>query len=321
MADASGVLSKMGYVDLATWGTAWAAATVACPFLSESLTSAFDRIANDTLEASGGRRSSAQGNEVIGGSTEHYLNYNTLHLFIKHIMGDDTSGTITITDELSALFLAFEFEKTAARHRFWPVKGMGFTISGEKGGRIKLTCNWAAKNFESSAVASGTDALVTNDIALFSQLRFRIADQLNAIAAGDEMGLESFEINFDRSAKADDYESNSDSSEVRQPLEPQENDFRVCGFKIKLARFDSTVAALFDAWKLADTSLMSDFYFDGTSTATALVELPNIRLTEGFDAPIGGAGVLTLEGGFDAYKSEAANPMYEGNEMRYTYTE
>ena len=318
MTDATGVFSKMGYVGLATWATAWAAATTGVPFLSEGLTSAFERIQNESLEGMGGKRPSLQGCETINGPTEHHLNYDA-DLFIKHIMGTLTGSVITISEELTGLLLALEFEKTAARHRFWPVKGTGFTISGEKGGNIKITYNWAAKNFESAAAASGTNAVAAKVNVEFEQLRFRLADQANAIAAGDELGLESFEINFDRNMKIDDYESSSTSTEVKQPLEPLENGFRECGFKIKLARLDSTVAALFDAWKLGDTELQADFYFDGPGTSTKLFEFPNIRLTEGFDAPVGGPGVLTLEGGFEAYRSLAGSDMYVGNEMRLTY--
>lgn len=321
MADASGILTKMGIATRTGWDDAFAQPVAAAvPFLSEGLTAAYERIQNETLEGMGGKRASEQGNQTINGNTEHHLNYNSLDMFAGYAMGNDTAGTILITDTLYQLFFSFEFEKIAARHRFWPVIATGFTVSGEKGGNIKLTMNWAARRFESVQTAAAMTALVTNVIVKFDQLRFRLGNQVDALAAGDELGLESFEISFDRNSKVDDYESSSTAADVKQPLEPLENGFRGCGFKIKLPRTDSTVGALFDGWKAADTALQGEFYFDGPSTYTKTIQFPNIRLTEGFDTPIGGGSVLTLEGGFEAYRSESGNPMYVGNEMKWLYT-
>lgn len=331
MADALGILSKMALKTLGSGWNAyptWSAITpggALVPFLSESFSSNYSRIQNDTLSGMGGRLPSEQGVEAIPGTTEHYLNYNTMDMFLAYIMGLDTPGSpnvITIVDNITDKYFGMEFEKQTARHRVWPCKAMKMTISGEKDQYCKLSVDWIARNFESTQtafVASMTQPV--NYIVPFDDLVFKIADQLNAIAVGDTVGIESFEIVLDRQYKGDDYTSDNATAAgagPKQCLEPISNSFRGCTLKIKVPRY---AVNTFETWKDANTPLMADLLFTyANPTYTKRIEFPELRIIDGFNSNIGGPGILTVEGTLEAYRSSAGNPMHVGNEMRVLYT-
>jgi hypothetical protein len=321
MADALGFLSKMGYSPLGAWGSAYTASAAIMPFLSETLSSKFDLLENESLQGSGGKLPGDQGVETIAGSTEHHLNYNSLDVFIAMVIGGSAGGVLTVVDDSSlaawtaSKFQLLEFDKQVKRHRFWACKANKFTISGEKDKYCKIAIDWFAKNFDPVDTAFPTLAQPANVIVNFDDLVFRIGDQGDALASGDVLGLESFELVFDRAYKADDYQS--DATAPKQPLEPVGNDWRVCELTIKVPRFNS---ANLTGWKDLNTALQADLMFTGPSTYTKQIQLPELRIESGFDANIGGPGILTLDGKLKAYRSSSGNPMYVGNEIRITST-
>ena len=316
MADALGVLSRMGIVTRSAWTDAFATVTSMVPFLSEGLTSKFTLMQNDTLQGYGARLPGDQGVEWIQGPTEHHFNYNSLDMFLAAVMGVDTAGTITIADEVTNKYYAFEFEKGAKRYRFCACKGGKFTISGEKDKYIKLAVDWYARIFDMVDTAFPTLAQPTNVLVPFDDLVFRLGDQADALTGSDVFGIESFEIVFDRAYKTDDYQTHA--STPRQPLEPIAGDWRVCELSIKLPRYAANTIA---GWKDANTPLQADLMFTGPATYTKKFELPELRVSDGFNMSIGGPAPLTIDGKFTGYRSSAGNPMYaSGNEMRVIYT-
>lgn len=315
MADALGFLSKMGVVVRTSWTQAYLAVTTMMPFLSENLTSNFNLIPDDTLQGYGGRLPSEQGVEVLGGSTEHHFNYNTSgpRLFLTAIMGLDTANVITITNTVTDKYYAIEFEKQVKRWRFWPCACSKMTITGEKDQACKIAFDWFARQFDFVDTAFPGIAQPSNSPVMFDDLVFRIADQGDAIAAGDSVGIESFEIVLDRVRKADDY--STDATLPKQPLDPISGGFRVCTLGIKIPRYN---AATFETWKDANTPLQADLTFTGP-VLSILIQFPELRIADGFNQNISGPAPLTVEGKLEAYRSVTGNPMYVGNEMKITY--
>ena len=315
MADALGFLSKMGISVRTSWTQAYTAPTYIMPFLSETLTSQFNRIPNDTLQGYGGRLPSEQGVEGLGGSTEHHFSYNTSgpRLFLTAVMGLDTAGVITITDTVTDKYYVIELEKQVKRWRFWPCACNKMTITGEKDKPCKIVFDWFARNFDAVDTAFPSLAQPSNTLVMFDDLVFRVADQIDAIAAGDSVGIDSFEIVLDRARKADDYESNATTP--KQPLDPVSGGWRVSTLKIKVPRYST---GTFEGWRDANTALQADLTFTGP-VVTITIQLPELRVTDGFNQPIGGPAPLTVEGTFEAYRSVTGNPMYVGNEMKVTY--
>jgi hypothetical protein len=307
----------MGFVSLgATWQTVWNPAavpvTAIAPFLTETLTSKFNLLQNESLQGYGGPLPGDQGVETLMGTTEHHLNYNSMDIFIAAGMGLLTGSVITIAEEVTDKYYGIEFDKGVKRYCFGPCKVNKFTISGEKDKYCKATFDWYGRDFSMIDTTFPTLAQPTNVLVPFDDLVFRLADQLNAIADGDSMGLESFEITFDRVYKADDYESSATTP--RQPLEPIAGGWRATELSIKIPRYNANTIA---AWKDAYTALQMDMRFTGPATNYKKIEMPELRISDGFNQNISGPTPLTVEGKFKAYRSVAGNPMYaNGNEMR-----
>jgi len=316
MADALGIKAKMGVKSVATWATAYAAVDTAIPFVDESITRNYARVQRSALLGYGGRESSDQGVQTTQGTVNFELDYNNFIPILKQAMGAEAGGVITITDTIDSLFLWLEFEKQVSRYRAGPAKATKFTISGDANSTdpVKLSVEYTCRDVVQSATAFPAITPSTPDRVIFRHLTlFRLGDQGDALAAGDQLPLQSFELSFDRAYKTDDY--GSALTEPEMPLAPAENDFRSASLKLKFARY---AADTIPAWKDADTALQCAFLFSGPSAQTFGIEVPNMRITEGFDAPIGGPGPLVLEGTLELARSLAGHPMYTGNEFRIT---
>jgi len=323
MADALGVLSKMGYSALGAWGSAYTASAAIMPFLNESLTSKFDILENPSLTGYGAQTPGDQGVETIKGSTEHLLNYNSTDVFMALVMGGSAGGVLTVVDDRSLAawtankYYLLEFDKQVKRFRFWAALAGKFTISGAKNSYVKVTFDWFAKNFDLVDTVFPTLAQPANILVNFDDLVFRIGDQGDALSSGDALGIESFEVVFDRAYKDDDYAS--DATLPKQPLEPVSGGWRATELTIKLPRLNAANIGL-PIWKDQNTALQADLMFTGPTTYTKKIELPELRVDSGFEAPISGPGPLTLDGKLKASRSSSGNPMYVGNEIRVTST-
>ena len=321
MADASlGILGRMGIVTgAATWETvSFPGSATTIPFLTETLTPQFNRIEQDSLVGFGGRLPSDQGVEVITGTTEHIMDYTTMHVLLTAVLGDDAAGTITIEDrhgDGSAKAFWIEIDKEHVEYVFGPGKPTKITISGEKDGKITISLDWVFFGFQSKSSGFTGGAWTPTPRMLFEHGIFRVADQVDALQASDEINPDSFEITFDRGMKTDDYVA--DTTYPKQTLIPIENDFRSAQYKVALPRFESDT---FGTWKNADTALQGDIVFT-LSGNTLTISMPELRITEGFDASIDGPAALKLDGTFDLYRcGNGSHPMGTGNEIEIVYT-
>lgn len=318
--DGAGIIGQLALKVLANWAATWVAVDAYIPFTGETLSANHDRIEDDSLEGYGGRNPSEQGNQVLQGDTEHHWDYGA-DVLIPACTGILTGTVATVGEVLSEAactadkYFGIEIIKGgAANHRFFPAMVTKFVIKGEKGGICNLTASWAARQFDAIAAAAITKPTVVPRVK-FDQMVFRVGDQANALAAGDNTAIDSFEVAFDRSMKLDDYAT--DPTLPQQPLEPKENGFRVSSFKIKLPRYASDV---FLVWRLADTPLQANMTWGGAGTTAKLIEFPELRITEGFEGNVSGPEVLTLEGNLEPSRGGAHGYMYAGNEMKITYT-
>ena len=318
--DGVGVQAIMAYKVLTAWADAWVAVDSYMGFLSETLTANHERIDDESLEGYGGKLPSYLGNQVVQGDTEHNWGY-AADVLIPAVMGILAGTVATVGEVMSGAactadkYFGLEFAKGGARnHRFWAAMPNKFVLAGEKGGLVKQTVSWAARQFSSEAAAVLTNPTAEIKVK-FDQGVFRIADQANALAGGDEYAIESFELTLDRSMKLDDYVMAS--TLPRQALEPKENAFRTCQLAIKLPRYAADTLA---AWRQGDEPLQCDFTFTGPGTATKLLELTEVRIVDGFNSNVGGPEVLVLEGTLDCFRGGAHGFMYAGNELRFTYT-
>ena len=322
MADATGILSKMGIKDVAAWDTAYAAVTELIPFDSETLTQQFSRLPDDSLVGSAGRAPSLQGVQAITGQTVHRLDYNNFDRIIETALGAIAGRVATFESPESVLakYLWLEFEKTTSRWRFGAAKITKIVITGEKDGIVMLNVDWICRDVDRSATAFPAISTVGDrNLVRFEDLTLRFETiAAGPPGAGDEKRIESFELELDRVLVEDDYASKSATAgEEKLPLEPIPNGFRVNSFKIKVPRYDTN--ADYITWKDANTPIQADLTF-ASGGETIVIDLPDMRITEGGDPQIAGPERLQSEITFEVNKPEAANPLYAGNEVRLTLT-
>lgn len=314
MADGGGFGAKMGIIKLGSWAAAYSAPTALIPFLSEDITTNYQRIEDESLVGTASRGPSQQGGLAANGSTNHVLDYNNFGTLIECATGGSTSSPYTISDDDLPKWPMVEFEKVIARHRFFPAKISGFTLSGRANESVKISFKWVVRKRQTSATAfPAISTPGARNIVLFSHLDFRIADQVDALAGGDALGITSFELEFSRVLKDDDYESGSTPQEI---VEPVPSDWRVGNLKITTARYNSGNSTIV-GWKDTDTALQAQLLFSSGGESFK-VELPNLRIKEGFDVPTEGPGQYKLEGTLSMHPSQSGNPMYVGNEMKIT---
>jgi len=317
MSDGLGVLAKFGLKAVAGWDAAYAAVDTFIPFTDEGLSHSWQRVKDQALVGKGGKLPSQRGNKVVTGGMNYPLDYDNFGTIFKAVLGAEAGGVYTIVDRLEQ-WLWLEIDKDIARHRFGAAKAMKMTLSGTAGEQIKLAVEYAMR--DQTVVATAFPALTEPTILpiMMEDLVFRVADQVNALAGGDAIGISAFELSFDRAPKSDDYHTGT-SPELA--LEAVENAKRTVTLKITLARYSSTEP--FTAWKSSspETALQGDLVFTGPAGATLLVEMPELRIIDGFDSPIGGPSIPTMKGTFEVSRTvNAAHPMSPANNNEFILT-
>lgn len=319
MADAIGVLAKMGIKTVAAWTTAYAAVDVLIPFDSETIVQGFTRIQDESLVGSAARAPSDQGVQAITGQTIHRLDYNNFDALLELLFGTLTGRVLTLSEDTLLKYTWIEFEKQTSRWRFGAAKATKVLLAGEKDGHVMLTVDWILRDIDRNVTVFPSISTVgPRNHVKFEDLQF----QIDTVAAGpptsaDALRIESFELEIDRLLVSDDYGSKSQTAgEEKFPLEPIPNGKRVVTLKVKQPRYDSD--ANFVTWKDSNTPIQAILLFTrGGETLT--IDLPDLRMTEGADAAIGGAERLQNDHSLDVYGPESGNPLYAGGEVRATF--
>jgi hypothetical protein len=296
----------MGLVPVAAWDTAYTASgMVGVPFVDESLSKNYNRIELESKLGYGGREPSEQGNIVCAGSINHELDYNNYTKLYDAITGTAASAHV-LTDDDVPVHHWIALDKQVEEWRFGAAKMTKAIFSGEADSIVKLAGDWVCRDLARASVSMSPSVLTPTRVR-FNDMTFRIGDQVNALTSGDDMEIASFEIEVDRLYKTDDYVN------AQELVEPVPGDWRAVSLKIKFPRY---AAATFQDWKDANTALQASLNF-ARGGESVLFELPELRLSEGFDAVTSGPEPYVQEGTLIAYRSSNSF-MYVGNELRIT---
>ena len=103
---------------------------------------------------------------------------------------------------------------------------------------MEISINLAVQDIARSATAFPSISISNHSRLLHQDGIFRIADTANALASGDALGLEMWELVFKRNYKIDDY-----TNEQQTALEPVESGFREVMLNIKLPRYEADTFA------------------------------------------------------------------------------
>jgi len=315
MATGKGVLTQCGISTPASWGASWAAVDTAIPFDEEGIEEAIEVLEDAALEGKAGKRAPDQGLIKIAGSLSGDLDYYNWGSLIKAAMGAESGGVYTLSDELDEM-RRIEFDKGVSRHRLDSFKVEQMIISGEKGKILRIQFDIVGHQASRSATAFPSISCTNRSRVKYSvsstNSLIRIANQDDALAAGDAVGWESFKLTLKNNLNPDDA-----TNESPYALEPVRDGFREVSLDIKIPRY---TADTYNTWKTTPTLLQADLYFtDGTKTFK--IEIPELKILNGFDMNIPGPGVIVQEGTLGCYRNLNNTPMAAiTDEFRITIT-
>jgi len=316
MADATGILSKMGVKSVGSWAAAYAAVDTQIPYVTEGITQAYTYIENNSLDGGAGMKPHDQGVQALQGPTSHHLDYNNFGLILEAAFGAVAGGVYTFSADNLNKWLWLEFEKQVSRWRIGAAKIQKLVITGEAGGVVNLNIDWECRDVDRNATAF--PAISTTGL----ETRVRMTDlvfRAETVASGppgggDEYKVNKFELEIDNALVPDDYATQTTAGDQKFPLEPIRSGFRVCTLKLGFARY---AADTWHAWKDADTAIQADAVFTRGGESITL-DLPELRITGGLDSTIGGPERIQNEVELRAYMPASTNPLYTGGEVRLT---
>jgi len=312
-----------------TWDSpTQAAATDLVPFESESFEVAFERIRGEILRGEAGRRADDQGPKKIGGSLPVILQYDQVvgsqafgtDLLLAAALGACSySGgvnTMTLADDITTL-LTVAVHKGVSAWEFQTGKITGFRLRGAKGEPLKGEFELVFKDYTRSSSDNTPASLQTlrDNFAAkgprnltFDQVTFRLGDLADALAAGDALDIESFELAVNHNLRVDDFAAGSNLA-----LEPLRDGFREVTLSFELSRYDAdTLIGFYEN----DTELQCDITVtDGTNSLA--VYLTTLKIT-GFGAPVEGAGLIRQRVDCACYRKSSSNTyMTDSSEELY----
>ena len=307
MATGQGLTSRCALGVETTWGTG-VAVTELLPFNSESIDRVIAQIMSEYLTGLAGvdtmRGSSVSVQGDIGGDAV-WDTISTdpigMERLIRGAMGDSARDS---GNSLNQYFFAasvddsytIAFNKTVSAWELTGVKVGQLEISGAAGEPIKWTVTLVAENLQRTGDAGITNAIsaitalsyTTPTQIIFDDLTFRLADQANAIAAGDQVSIANFSFKINNNISDPQFESgDANHADSTLTLEPLRNGLKEVTLDIELPRY--TTDALFD-WHNDSTALQADLKFSSGSYEFNIL-LPNLKIVDS-SAQIGGPELI-----------------------------
>ena len=179
--------------------------------------------------------------------------------------------------------------------------------ASNEGGKVSWNAELQGKKLYRTGDAGITNSAsdVTNlaptskpENIMMSNLTFQIGDQSNALAAGDQLGINGFEINIDNALTDPEYASiTSSHSDGSLPIEPERGDRNRVNFSITMPRLSSL--QFFDNFN-GNGSLQAKLSFAQSGSKQFDIYLPYLKVMEDPAAPIEGAGIINHTVNFQA---------------------
>ena len=309
MATRQGVVSRCALGVESSFATA-VAVTEIIPFTSESINKAIQQLESQYLDGNVGRRGLKNSVVSVLGTLECELVWDDdtgdpigLERILRGVLGAsarDSGNSLNQYKTAAAIddIYTICFNKAVSNWEIVSAKFNTLTLAGESGGKGTLSTDIIGYNL----LRTG-DAGITNAIAavtglsntdqpenlVFDDMVFRIADQANAIASGDQYKIDTFEVVVNNNLSEPEFSTiASGHTNSLLTLEPVRNGQREVNLAITLPRYDSD--QLF-TWLNAGTALQADLKFTSGSYEYNVL-LPNIKIMGDPTANIGGAELV-----------------------------
>lgn len=296
-----GAVAQAGYKVAATWGAAFVAADTRLTIVSENITANVERLASEALVGSSGAHQSEAYVELCSGDITFELDYNNCHDLLGYALGYGSTGNYYPADPFpDTKYFHLTIDKYTRRWYFRSCCVNSVEITGSSGDSkpITVTLNVTAYACTRDATVFPTLTFTTPNRAFFKHITyFRIGDQADALAAGDNFRINSFSLRMENNLKTDD----KDTGSATNLVEPIRNGFRKCTFKFGFPRYLS-IAETIQALTAADTALQATMNLtDGADAVNIL-----IAQMKGVDGPglnVGGPGAIGGEFTLDCYRN------------------
>jgi len=332
-----------GYAARAAIGkeTSWGSAVTVgqmLPFTSESIEKAITKLASEYLDGSPARRGltnsaiSVQGDlsgEVIFDTTGGTMTFEQLIYAAVMNAGtrDATNGLNKYTPATGdGVQHTIAFEKDVSVWEIPGAKVNTLEISGEADSKIVFTAGIIGKTL----LRTGDTGIVNNTAAFdaisytdptvltFKDAVFRIGDQVDALAAGDQVTIDQFTFTINNNLTDPQFASEDAShTDADLTLEPVRNGFREVTLKIRIPRYTSD--QLF-TWDKNGTALQADLKFTVGSYQFNLL-IPHLQINESPKASVGGVEVYPIEVSFQLFKNNSNSFMtfQDGTAITYEF--
>jgi hypothetical protein len=283
MASTIKVLRKVAARYETTPGT-YLAPTVLQPFTSFTVDQGFDMIQDEGIVGIAVRDLPNQGSRMIEGSLVGEIDCGTIDPILHAAFGARSApGTITYTlpvdkNQISLSIAGLDSQKCYKYAGCYLKNLVIASNAGEKVTYSSEVVGWKAEvreavgNFPSISTNPDVDKRLLHYNAGETNGYIRIGDHADALAAGDNMLLESFEVEINN--QFDNHFANAQGT--LQPLSAQAGRPEVM-FRGKIARHD---ADTFPTWRDALTKLQADIMIYRSATDILQIQIPNFVLSE-----------------------------------------
>ena len=273
------------------------------------LTGTYTESATDNLEVGTEDVASAGGFEIKDAA---WANTTTKNLNARWYTST-FSDTFLFANGLTGLGLTAALDKTSGGvHEFTGLKVSKLTLNGDPDRGVMLQADLIGKQRSSSPTNTAgilAGLLNTRPPVGFTDLNFRIGDQADVLAAGDELAIRDFE--YTQSWDLDQV----NTSGGRTVIEP-ENAHRTVDFSFLVPRFTTSQ---YHTWAQAGTRLQARLQWtDGSNYLT--LNIPELLLQPAVEAPVSGPQPLTVRVKGRCYQNTANSVMNIEDEAELTLT-
>jgi len=317
MSTGQGIAARCAIGKETSFGTAVAVDEIV-PFSSESINRAIQQLESQYLDGNVGRKGLKNSVVSVTGALEGELVWDDdtgdpigCENILRGAMGSSATSTddnqYKTANAISDVYTIC-FNKQVSNWEVVSAKHNTLTLSGAAGEKIMFSTDIIGYNL----LRTG-DAGITNAVAavtalsntdqpeniVFDDLVFRVGTQADALAAGDQYKIDSFELSINNNLSEPQFSTTATGhTSSLLTIEPKRNGQRETNLSISLPRYESDQ---FFTWLNSGTPLMADLKFTSGSYYFHIF-LPNIRVVGDPTASIGGAELIKPEINFMALR-------------------
>lgn len=266
---------KAAAVQLQAGDTFEDSAMFSLPFTSEEMNQSFDTIEDEAIVGVAFKNVPVQGNRHVGGSIGMQLDAISIEPLLEAAFGTNSSGVFSCNGTTNTKKLSIVTLDSVNCYQYANVYVKSLSIKGSAGGKFTVDVEFIGVTAESRQAVGEYPASPT-EIGTFFVFNhaggsgyFRVGDQVDALAIGDNVLIDDFEISMDCGFD----EQFASSQQTLIPIFGMTPPQFTGSFKV--ARHEDNT---FLDWRDNFTSLQAALYLYLDATHTILIEIPNFKI-------------------------------------------